>query len=507
MMRNILVVSDTILDPIIRETNKVLSGAIYFNSVYSEDIISFLFTLSEDEFLKYDAIFIHSDQIFHQKEISWQKALCNTIEKFSKGFKKAILLSNSFSHSYSSAEMKFSFGDSFDTNFEYSAEFHQLLGHENVYVFDFLSLSYRLGNANLYNYNLGHLYQMPYTKPAVKLISEKLSEQIKWLFSEEKKAIILDCDNTLWKGILGEDGLDGIVCDKNSEGILYYNLQRFLKAKKAEGFLLCLCSKNNYADVKDAFDKKTFPLKWEDFICRKINWEDKIHNIKEIAKDLNIGADSFIFIDDNLFELNSVAELLKGVTCMHLIEDYTELLNITSSFVFRRRRILGADKEKTKQYEIENLRKNEESKYSNLEDFIKSLEIRMDIRLNDIDDLERLSQMTGKTNQFNFNKHLYTIEEMKSMIDNNNRIYSLKVSDKYGDYGTVGIIIIEINNKEATMDNFLMSCRALGKGIENSFYNQVIGDLTKETISIKRIKFVKTEKNIPAQHFIKDISI
>jgi FkbH-like protein len=500
-MIKLFVISDVVLDPI-KEIGKSFPNEFEILFNYSEDIIATILSFPKDELIKYDVIFIHSDQIFHRKEQEWQKSLCNVIENFSNKFNKTILLSNSFSQSFASSPQKHSFGYHSDLISTYSAEFSKLLEHSNIYIFDFLSISNRIGLDNLYDYNFGHLYQMPYSMVGVKLIAQSLMEQLKWLFSEEKKAIIVDCDNTLWKGIIGEDGVEGIVCDKNAEGIVCYNLQLFLKGKQKEGFLLCVCSKNNETDVKEVFDNKQFPLKWTDFTSRKINWDDKVINIRNIAHDLNIGTDSLIFIDDNLFELNSVSELLNGVTCFHFTANYNDFLSMTNSFFFKRRQILDADREKAKQYETEELRKSEEAKYENLDDFIKSLNIKMDIRLNDLKDIERLAQMTAKTNQFNFNKHACTPDELMEFINNKNKIYSLKVSDKYGDYGTVGLISIEIEGNNAIVDNYLMSCRALGKGIEEKFYTQILGELAKDNLQLKEIRFIKSEKNSPAQQFL-----
>ena len=498
-MIKLFVLSDVVLDPI----KMIGADEFEFTFNYSEDIITTLLSFPIDELKKYDVIFIHSDQIFHKKEQEWQKSLCSVIENFSNKFNKTILLSNAFSQSFTSSPLKQSFGYHSDLISVYSAGFSKLLEHSTIYIFDFLSISNQFGLDNLYDYTMGHLYQMPYSMAGIKLIAQRLTEQLKWLFSEEKKAIVVDCDNTLWKGIIGEDGVEGIVCDKNAEGIVHYNLQLFLKEKQKEGFLLCVCSKNNETDVKEAFDKKQFPLKWTDFTSQKINWDDKVTNIRNIARDLNIGTDSFIFIDDNLFEVNSVSELLKGVSCFHFTTNYTDFLSMTNSFFFRRKQILDADREKAKQYETEELRKSEETQYENLDDFIRSLHIKMDVRLNDLKDIERLSQMTEKTNQFNFNKQAYSPDEIKEFIENKNRIYSLKVSDKYGDYGTVGLISVEIEGSNAIMDNYLMSCRALGKGIEEKFYNEILGELAKDNLQLKEIRFTKTEKNSPAEHFLK----
>jgi FkbH-like protein len=503
-MSSILFLSDVIVDPVIKEI-KLLSGdQFHIDNHYEEDLVSKLLALEEKEISKYDFIFLHSDQLYHQKEQSWQKTYLQSVSGLSKLFSKNIIVSNSFSLSYRSAPLKLSLGKAFDASIIYNDYFRELTGQANIFFFDFIGICMNVGLNNLYNYNLGHLYQMPYSKQGIKLIASEFVSQIKFLSAEEKKVIVLDCDNTLWKGIIGEDGIDGISCDKNAEGILYHDLQLFLKSKKKEGFLLCLCSKNNEAEVKEAFDKKNMPLQWKDFIIKKINWENKVGNLVEIGKELNVGVDSFIFIDDNLFELNSISELLKGVACIHLSDNYNGLVSIINSFLFRKKQILKEDQEKTGQYELEKLRKDTESAFTSIDDFIESLNINLDIRVNDTADFPRLSQMTGKTNQFNFNKHPYNEDELNSFI-RKGRIYSLKVSDKYGDYGTVGLVLLEIDGQAAILENYLMSCRALGKKIEYKFYDHIVGQLSGEGIKIKEIRFISNDKNIPAQTFIKSI--
>jgi len=503
-MNSILFLSDVILDPVIKEIKQLSADLFHIDNYYEEDIISRLLSIRAIDLDRYDVIFLHSDQLYHQKEQAWQKSYCNAVLGLSKQVTKNIIVSNAFSASYNAAPIKFSFGRYFDTLTAYNDCFKELTAQANVFLFDFIGVCMNVGLNTFYNYNLGHLYQMPYNKLGIKAIAAEFVSQVKFLSTEEKKVIVLDCDNTLWKGIVGEDGIDGIECDKNAEGILHYNLQLFLKSKKEEGFLLCLCSKNNEEDVKEAFEKKNFPLKWKDFVVKKINWDDKVSNLIEISKELNVGVDSFIFIDDNLFELNSINELLKGVSCIHLSADYNNFVTFTQSFLFRKKQILKEDIEKTSQYELEKLRKETEREFASLDDFIESLNINLEIRLNDVADFPRLSQMTGKTNQFNFNKHPYNEEELRSFIENG-RIYSLKVSDKYGDYGTVGLIMVELDNQAAIVENYLMSCRALGKKIEYKFYDNVVESLLSEGILLKEIRFKSNDKNIPAQTFLKSI--
>jgi FkbH-like protein len=345
---------------------------------------------------------------------------------------------------------------------------------------------------------------MPYSKKMISLLADRFVRFVSFLNNEEKKVIILDCDNTLWGGVLGEDGIENIKCDMNADGILFYSFQNFLKERKNDGFLLCLCSKNNEEDVKNAFEKKNMPLKWPDFILKKVSWEQKSTSIKEIASELNLGESSFIFVDDNPNEIEMVKKFTSVGSTFLFSDSFEDFIKLTEDFAFRRKKILQADREKSKQYELETLRNTEKIKFGSIDDYIESLNINMDIRLNDFDDFDRLSQLTEKTNQFNFNKTPYTKNELIEWTSNGNDIYSIKVADKFGDYGTVGLIMIKRLQDMVVVENFLLSCRVLGKKIENKFLNHVIDCYKTKGLNLKEILVKETEKNVPARTFIKN---
>lgn len=494
--------SDIVIHPLLESLRKNIDLEI--RDIYTEDLISSILKLDAKTFTKEDILIIHSDQYFHRKGIEWQNQFLNALDQLANGLKCKIILTNMFAFSYQSAPVSRTKGWFYDIFDQQAITINTLLEHSNVFLFDFLSVCSQIGFENSYNFNLGHLYQMPYTKPLLNKLAQEVGDFINWLFKEEKKVIVLDCDNTLWGGILGEVGIEKINCDLNSEGIIYFQMQSFLKEKMKEGFLLTLCSKNNENEVISAFESKNMPLKWDDFVVKKVNWNDKWQNIQEIADELKLGLNSFVFIDDNQFELNSVKEIYNEIETILMKPNIKDLNAITKSYFFRRKYILADDLKKTQQYKVEQVRKTLEEKSTSFEEFIKNLEIKMDIRLNDQNDFERLSQMTGKINQFNFNKREFTVDDLIEFIEAGNRIYSLKVSDKFGDYGTVGLILVKLIDNNAIIENYLMSCRVLGKGIENDFYNEVINKLKNENINLVDIKFVKTERNEPAQKFVKE---
>jgi FkbH-like protein len=502
----IVFISDIILNTLKNQLStqfKNLDNA--FN--YYEDINLGLLTFNFSE-LKDGIVVIHSDQIFHQKPIEWQKKLLGNINRVAEANSSlTFVISNSMSSGFSLTPVKKAKGILVDSFIFFKEEIDALHSQSNVYFFDFQSVITNIGFSNSYNYELGFLYQMPYTKKLIACFVQELISFLNFLSNEEKKVIILDCDNTLWGGVVGEDGIDGIKCDKNNTGIVYYNFQVFLKLLLGQGFLLCLNSKNNIEDVKEAFDKIDMPLKWDDFIVKEVNWDLKSNNIKSIANKLNLGESSFVFIDDNDYELEIVRKNTEVKSIYRFSPVYSDFLKIINSNSFRRKNVLDADVNKNKMYKVETLRNELAQQYTSLEEFINELDIKIDIEINNDVDLPRLSQMTEKTNQFNFNKKYYTIDELRSIINNNGLVFSLKLSDKFGSYGIVGLLIaINISENVYFIENFLMSCRALGKNVEFNFFDYVMNYFKSHGLKVDYINFKKTEKNIPAINFLKKVN-
>jgi FkbH-like protein len=219
---------------------------------------------------------------------------------------------------------------------------------------------------------------MPYTKLFLTKFSEKLLSACKQWKGSEKKVIVLDCDNTLWRGIVGEDGIDGILCDLNSQGIVYYHFQQFLKLKKEQGFILAICSKNNESDVLQAFNEKRMPLNWNDFSIRKVNWNHKNDNIHEISRELNLGLDSFIFIDDSDFELQRIKDIYPEIRTIKMTNSYDNLSDIVNDNIFQKKFITDEDKRKAEQYFQESMRLDLLSSSISFDEYVTSLEIKIE---------------------------------------------------------------------------------------------------------------------------------
>lgn len=499
----VLVVSDLTLESILGRYFR--NEAIQYNFIFTENISLELGQIQSSN--DFDVILIYFDAYF--KKYSEEK-ICTTlsaIKSLAFRFEKKIFCSNLLESGWKVEPLlKNPISDnSFYKNRTNLLE--EIYSITNLNFIDIQSAINEIGITNTYNFRLGHLYQMPYKKASIVKISQAIERSMFTISNADKKVIVLDCDNTLWKGIVGEDGIDGIACNLNHDGIQYLHFQEFLKTRQMMGFILCLCSKNNFEDVENVFKSKKMPLKWSDFVIKKVNWDSKNMNIQAIALELNLGLESFIFIDDSDFELMTVKENLPQVTLFKMSDQYEEMLSLTQNIEFDKKFISKEDFSKTQQYLIEQKRKADTLKKISNDDYFDALEIKLIIEENLLIELPRISQLTEKTNQFNFNKKFISEEMLKhDILTGNLKCYSLKVSDKYGDYGLVGVIFIRELNSIIQIENYILSCRVLGRGVELKFWNIVLErikiDFREKSIEIC---FSQTSKNIPALNFYNKI--
>ncbi|WP_228126548.1 HAD-IIIC family phosphatase [Candidatus Marinarcus aquaticus] len=338
-----------------------------------------------------------------------------------------------------------------------------------------------------YYYSSKTLYSIDFYK--------KYFEYIKPVFlsanGKTKKALIFDCDNTLWKGILGEDGFDKI---KMYEEVQYLAVQL---AKR--GVIIGLCSKNNLQDVDEVLEKHPdMILRDEHIVIKKINWEDKASNLKAIAKELNIGLDSLVFIDDSNFEVNLIKEKFPMLNVFQVPKKEYEyaMMMRTISNLFYNSKETKEDLEKVKMYKAQVARTEVEQSIGNIEEYLKSLELQITIYVDDLKLVPRISQMTQKTNQFNLTTKRYTETDIKNFINSSKHIViAIGVNDKFGDNGVVGLVIIEYNDDFGIIDTLLMSCRILGRNIEYKFMDTIIDILKEKNISKIEAQYVRTLKN------------
>ncbi len=491
------ILSNLSLQPVIQQLKKIADSNHEIMFEYVEDIISHLY-MQQETVSKFDLLVIHTDFYFEQDpdKLSQLYSAVGKIARENVATKFAIPSQLEYFQYSSNSE-----NTGLNTTFSKLFYAQTLNERSNVHVYDFQRKLVPIGLNQAYHFELGHLYQLPYKKPAIVGVAQTLKELIDTISIPEKKCIILDCDNTLWGGVVGEEGVDGIRVGLYAEGMFYYQFQKFIAYKKSQGFVLCLATKNNFDDIAEVFNKKTMPLALEDFVVVKANWEDKSNNIQEIASELNIGLDSLIFIDDSNFEIEFVNASLPQVTSIKTEENWDAFYTITNNPVFNRKQIVAEDQEKTALYKQNIQRQQAQSQVADRFSYIASLELKPIFKLNDLDNIERLSQLTEKTNQFNFNKVVFSVAQLKKWIEDGNFIISCNLSDKFGDYGIIGLMLVERKEEGAILENFLMSCRALGRGVEDTFWKFLIDTIQNEKRELKTIKLVNTPKNQPALEF------
>ncbi len=320
-----------------------------------------------------------------------------------------------------------------------------------------------------------------------------------------KKCLVLDLDNTLWGGIVGEDGMENIQLSLSSPGNSFIAFQQAILDLYNKGIILAINSRNNPADAWNVI--KNHPnmiLKEKHFAANRINWKDKAENILEIAKELNIGLDSIVFLDDDETNREMVKAIIPEVTVPALPKDtreYTRFLN--SLDYFNSEVITDEDKMRGNLYVTERLRKEEEKKHQNKDAFLKSLCLEMKIFVDDNACLPRLSQLTEKTNQFNILKNPISEEELSKLIaSDSHKIIHAGLQDIFGDYGIIIFGIVEKKDKVWHIKSLLMSCRVFGRGVEDAFFAEIEKFAKNAEVEKITIDFKETEKNAPTKVFL-----
>lgn len=376
----------------------------------------------------------------------------------------------------------------------------RVTSHSNIHLLKISTSIYQIGKAKAFSEKMWYMGKIPYTNEGCKVVADTIIDAVRLQGRTPKKVLVLDLDNTLWGGVLGELGVEGIELSDDHIGAIYKRVQQQIKEIKGTGIVLALASKNNESDVQEVWNKHPYMiLKREDFVAVKINWIDKAENIQEIAKELNLGMDSFVFIDDMAPERDNIRMRLPSVTVPDFpdkVEDYPQFITDVYNKYFKRTRLSAEDKAKTQQY-AENAMREEASKGLSFEEFLASLNLRVErVELDDMK-LDRIAQMHGKTNQFNLTTIRYTRQDIDRLLQDGYKIYAYNVSDKFGDYGLVAVVIID--SGKAEINSFLMSCRVMGKLIENYVIDEIEKDLLHEGCSVLHAKYIKTAKNAPVE--------
>ena len=376
--------------------------------------------------------------------------------------------------------------------------------HRGVYILDYDALVSRHGRQRWRDAQKWLTARMPVAAGHLLDLVREWMRFIHPLTGKVAKAVVVDLDNTLWGGVIGEDGMAGIQLSPEYPGAAYQDVQRTLFDLHERGILLAICSKNNEADVMEALERHPgMLLRPRHFAALRINWEEKAQNLLEIAAELNISSDALAFVDDNPVERRHVRLQLPEVTVVELPQnaaDYAQA--IRDCPVFERLTLTEEDMQRGKYYADEPKRQRLKQCANSPEEFYRSLEQEVEITPLSGITLGRAAQLTQKTNQFNLTTRCYSEQEMAAISsDPSYRVYALRVKDRFADNGLVGVAILRCSGEAWEIDTFLLSCRVVGRTVESAF----LSGLSKEArqAGARRLEgwFLPSQKNAPARDF------
>lgn len=372
--------------------------------------------------------------------------------------------------------------------------------YPNLFICDIAALQNKLGRDAMFAANVYTSTEMVLSMDVLPYVASRVMDIICAVKGQFKKCLILDLDNTVWGGVIGDDGLEGIQLGHGlGIGKAFTEFQMWVKKLKQRGIIICVASKNNEETAKEPFEKHPdMVLKLDDIAVFQANWETKVDNIRTIQSILNISFDSMVFLDDNPFERNIVRENIKGITVPELPEDPADYLEYLYGLnLFETASYSSADKDRTKQYQVEAQRVSLSKTFTNEADFLKSLDMVSVVSGFTKFNTPRVAQLTQRSNQFNLRTVRYTDADIESFASDAEVIdLSFTLQDKFGDNGLIAVIIMKPQDKETLfVDTWLMSCRVLKRGVENFTLNTMV-EIAKSK-GYKRIigEYLPTPKN------------
>ncbi|HEY8184919.1 MAG TPA: HAD-IIIC family phosphatase [Pyrinomonadaceae bacterium] len=373
-----------------------------------------------------------------------------------------------------------------------------------IYVLDYDRLSADVGYRNWQNDKMWYLARAPLSAEALGALAREQAAFIQASFGRQRKCLVLDLDNTLWGGVIGEDGIAGIQLGHTYPGNAFRHFQELVLQLHRRGVLLAINSKNNHSEAQEVFrSHPDMVLREDHFAAMRINWRAKTENMLEIAKELNLGLDSLVFFDDNPIERDLMRQVLPQVLTLEVPSEplrYFEALSESSAF--DRLSFTGEDRSRGKMYQEQVARAELKASATSLEEFLRSLKIEISIHPVDRFAFPRVLDLIHKTNQFNLTTRRHSASRLAEMIaDQLCDAFYLRVADRFGDNGIVGVAILQMRNGAAYIDTFLLSCRVIGRNLETAFLSFLV-DWAKTRGAIAIVgEFTPTAKNSPAGEF------
>ena len=375
---------------------------------------------------------------------------------------------------------------------------------EGVYVLDYDALVARFGRGVWHDEGKWLSVRLPIAAHCLVHLAHEWLRYICPLAGKSCKVLVVDLDNTLWGGVAGEDGFEGIQIGPDYPGAAYQAVQRAMLDLYHRGVVLAVCSKNNPAEAMEILARHPgMLLKPQQFAALRINWNDKARNLREIAAELNVGVEALAFLDDNPVERQWVRSQVPEVSVIELPKDPMDYARaLREACVFETLKLSAEDRERGKYYEEQKQRQDLKRGSSSLEDFYSSLQMEAEIGEVKPETIARIGQLTQKTNQFNLTTRRYTEQQIKAMsLDPTCRLYALRARDRFGDNGLVGLAITRQRRDQVEIDTFLMSCRVIGRTLETALLAVIVDDA--HNAGARRLSgwFVPTPKNAPAREF------
>jgi FkbH-like protein len=376
----------------------------------------------------------------------------------------------------------------------------QIASSGSDYLLDVTSLAENIGLDRWHDPKQWNLYKLPFSQMAVPLYSDHVARLIAAVRGKARKCLVLDLDNTLWGGVIGDEGLNGIqIGQGNGLGEAFLAIQRTALLLRQRGIVLAVCSKNDEANAREPFlSHPDMLLKLDHFAAFRANWSDKGSNIESIAQELNLGLDSFVFLDDSPFERAQVRRALPMVAVPELPEDPSYFCHaLLSAGYFETTAYTREDSLRADQYQANAKLQQLSSEGRDLSDYLHSLEMR--IHIAPFDDLNRprIVQLINKTNQFNLTTRRYTEAEVFDFHSNRTDFstFQIRVHDNLSDYGVIGVVICRVESQTWDIDTWLMSCRVLGRCVEFAVLNEVARQAIDQGASLLIGHYLPTEKN------------
>lgn len=380
----------------------------------------------------------------------------------------------------------------------------QLL-HSWFQVIDMASFFIERGLDNVHDPRYEILARMYFSPGGIKHLADYVARYLKALMIPAKKVLVVDLDQTLWGGVLGEDG--GVRLGGEGEGYAFMRFQKALLALKKSGILLVVCSKNNEKDALEVFEKHPdMILRLDDVAAYRINWQAKSENLPSLAQELNLGLDSFVFFDDSAFEREQIRKLLPEIDVLEVPRDAACYVKVLSDYRgFDKLALTTEDITRSKMYQEERQRQDLQKQSHSLEDFFQSLEMKAELSKASEATLERILQLIQKTNQFNLTTKRYSEQELHSMMHSDNfGIYLLRLADKLGESGITGVLIIEKKEKDWEIDTFLLSCRIIGRTVEYALMKWLGEKAWQAGANCLIGRYLPTSKNQVAANFFQN---